>query len=1283
MEANGTPGHEMILIPSGTGLSLTLSGSGENGALTGDLDILDDLTIAGGGMMVSAVEASSLGDRALHVLPGAALALSGISIVYADAGSSASGGGLLNEGSVSMVETAFQFNHAQDGGGVLNLGNMTLRRSLIAYNFATTGGAGIRNAGTLIVEGSTIANNEALNGPGGGIVNHVTATIRNSTISLNRATFRGAGISNEGGTLTLNNASVIYNLIVPDQPEAPSAGGIFNDNLASVQLSNTIVAVNAVGLGGSYIDCAGTLDSAGYNLIGTATGCTMAGDLTGNIVGVDPLLPSLPTVDPAQTWGYPPLAGSPAIDAGNPAPVGSSGIACEIIDQAGTARPIGSICDIGAYESEFGAVGTPSWTPTASDTPTATATATITPGPSLAAWTVGSDLTIGAFFGGSVAFADVQADGYADAVIGAGSHTDGQHHEGAAFLYSGAASGPDFEPDWAVQSNQASAVLGNPLADAGDLNGDGYQDLVVSAYLYSAGQASEGAVFAYHGSPTGPSPTADWMTEGDQAGAFFGWAVDGVGDVNGDGFDDIVIGARYYDGLHTDEGAAFLYLGSAAGLQPSPAWRVTGGVDRVGMGYAVAGAGDVNRDGFDDVVVSAALMEPMENEGTVFLYTGSSTGLELTPAWSIGNAIPNDGFGADLATAGDVNRDGFDDFLVGAPGDAYLGAPGRAYLFYGSATGPADVPSWVGGDGTLSSRFGAAVNSAGDFNADGYPDIAVGAPNYYVGGSYGIVGRLTLYLGSSDGISSSPDWTFLGQNNSDFASSLAQASDANGDGFDDLLVGAQNWDNDPFGEGRAFIFFGWDLPASAPPPTPGPSVTPWASRTPTPTATFTATATPTQTASPSPAALFADGFESGDLSAWSSNQTDGGDLSVASAAAIGGSYGLQAVLDDNRSIYVVDETPSGEIAYRTRFYFDPNGVSMASGNAHVILLARDAASMVAFRVELRSFQGDYQVRAVAPLDDAPAYVTPWIPLTDAPHFLEVSWWAATAENIWDGGLQFWVDGEIQAGDDGLDLDRPRVDSVRLGAVAGVDGGTRGTYFFDAFTSTEGLPIGPDASIILPPSTPVPDAIFADGFETGDLSAWSEVRSDGDLSVRASAALGGAYGMKVLVDDTSPLYVTDWSPFGEKQYRARFLFDPNSLRMLDGRSHFVFQALMESSKVVARVEVRFKSGAYQLRAGAWDESGSWRNSSWWNIDDATHVVELQWQASAGYPVDGVMSLWLDGVEVEILEAINSSGLQVDFVRLGAVAGLDNGTHGSMYFDAFESRRETYIGPPSGP
>jgi hypothetical protein len=138
-------------------------------------------------LAVSGAESSALSDRALHVLPNVTLNLSGVSFVYADAGSAARGGGLLNEGSVSMVETAFQFNHARDGAGVANLGVMTILRSLIAYNIAETGAGGIFNAEVLAVQGSTVANNEALNGPGGGIANLDTMTITNSTVSQNRA----------------------------------------------------------------------------------------------------------------------------------------------------------------------------------------------------------------------------------------------------------------------------------------------------------------------------------------------------------------------------------------------------------------------------------------------------------------------------------------------------------------------------------------------------------------------------------------------------------------------------------------------------------------------------------------------------------------------------------------------------------------------------------------------------------------------------------------------------------------------------------------------------------------------------------------------------------------------------------------------------------------------------------------------------------------------------------------------------------------------------------------
>ena len=477
----------------------------------------------------------------------------------------------------------------------------------------------------------------------------------------------------------------------------------------------------------------------------------------------------------------------------------------------------------------------------------------------------------------------------------------------------------------------------------------------------------------------------------------------------------------------------------------------------------------------------------------------------------------------------------------------------------------------------------------------------------------------------------------------------------------------------------------WTPTASAAPPD-SPTATETQSPTPTQTYSLTPVTTPTATSTqrpsptPLPEPVFADDFESGDLLEWSSAQTDQGDLSGTTAAAIGGAFGLQAVLDDNRSIFVVGDAPSAETAYRARFYFDPNGISMASGNTHVLLLARDSAAAAAFRVEFRSFQGDYQLRAVAPLDSTPAYATPWLPVSDAAHLLEVSWWSATGEQVWDGGLLFSIDGEPLAGDNGLDNDTHRVDSIRLGAVSGIDGGTRGTYFFDSFYSTRGLPIGPDPDVSLPSPTPLPDVIFADGFESADVSAWSAVKSDGDLLVTGAAALDGAVGLEAVIDGTTPLYVTDWSPVAEREYRARFLFDTNGLAMLDGRSHYIFQALMGSSQVVARVELRYKGGSYQVRYGVSDEVERWRNTAWWPISDGPHAVEVLWKASTQIPVDGVLSLWIDRVEIESQGSIYNLNQQVDLVRLGAVTGIDSGTLGSMYFDAFESRREAHIGPP---
>jgi PKD repeat protein/murein DD-endopeptidase MepM/ murein hydrolase activator NlpD len=197
--------------------------------------------------------------------------------------------------------------------------------------------------------------------------------------------------------------------------------------------------------------------------------------------------------------------------------------------------------------------------------------------------------------------------------------------------------------------------------------------------------------------------------------------------------------------------------------------------------------------------------------------------------------------------------------------------------------------------------------------------------------------------------------------------------------------------------------------------------------------------------------IFADGIESGDLSAWSSSSTDSGDLSASAAAALVGSYGMQAVLDDNNSIYVVSDHPNAETHYAARFRFDPNSITMASGESHIILRGYSGASTIVLRVELGYSAGGYQIKAAILNDGSGWTETSWYPLADAPHLIELDWRAATSVGSNDGSLTFSIDGEHQYLT-GIDNDTRRMDQVRLGATASVDSGTRGTYYFDAFES---------------------------------------------------------------------------------------------------------------------------------------------------------------------------------------------------------------------------------------
>ena len=227
----------------------------------------------------------------------------------------------------------------------------------------------------------------------------------------------------------------------------------------------------------------------------------------------------------------------------------------------------------------------------------------------------------------------------------------------------------------------------------------------------------------------------------------------------------------------------------------------------------------------------------------------------------------------------------------------------------------------------------------------------------------------------------------------------------------------------------------------------------------TPTITPTPTRTPTSTASGSDV-IFADGFESGNLSAWTSSSTDGGDLSVSAAAALRGSQGLQALIDDVNAIYVTDDTPNAEPRYRAHFYFDPNSISMANGDAHILFRGFSGTSTIVTRIEFGFTAGGYQIKAAVLNDSSTWSETNWFSITDAPHAIELDWRAASGVGANNGGLTLWIDGVQQADLTGIDNDTWRLDRARLGAVAGLDAGTNGTYYFDAFESRRQTYIGP-------------------------------------------------------------------------------------------------------------------------------------------------------------------------------------------------------------------------------
>ena len=389
---------------------------------------------------------------------------------------------------------------------------------------------------------------------------------------------------------------------------------------------------------------------------------------------------------------------------------------------------------------------------------------------------------------------DVNGDGYADILIGNNQYTNGENNEGRAYLWLGSADGITGDADWYAEGNAAGANYGAALSTAGDVNGDGYSDILIGAQGIDPG----GAAFAYYGHPGTLETAATWTKDSDNDDAHFGASVASAGDVDGDGFADVIVGAPWWDDGQVKEGGAWIYLGSKDGLLGPPDWYKQGNKANALFGWSVGSAGDVDGDGYDDVIVGGPGYQDdgRANEGWAWVYLGSSSGTLDPPYWQKDSDQAGAQFGYSVGTAGDVNGDGYADIIVGAPyWDNPLENEGGAWVYYGSADGVNTSPDWHVEVDQANAQYGTSVATAGDVNADGYSDVIVGAPCW--SNALTCEGGAWVYLGSMVGLSQSAVWSQEGnRTDATFGAAVASAGDVDGDNYADVIVGAPRWSNE-------------------------------------------------------------------------------------------------------------------------------------------------------------------------------------------------------------------------------------------------------------------------------------------------------------------------------------------------------------------------------------------------------------------------------------------------------------------------------------------------------
>lgn len=417
---------------------------------------------------------------------------------------------------------------------------------------------------------------------------------------------------------------------------------------------------------------------------------------------------------------------------------------------------------------------------------------------------------------------DVNGDGYGDIIVGGPKYTTEEYPGGTAFVYYGSASGLPIQPQWTTGGDVQGSRFGGAVSSAGDVNGDGYDDILIGAHEYtipgSVNVSKQGSIYLFYGSAAGlGTGEADWRFNGDRSEENLGYAVASAGDLNGDGYDDIIVGARRYSVDDKKVGAVLVFYGSAEGLlQTSPDWMVIGDDAGADFGAAVNTAGDVNGDGYDDIIVGAPYYDNgLKIGGAAFVYLGSAAGLAPAgqPDWMMTGGVAEASFGISVDTAGDVNNDGFDDIIIGAP--RYPGDQdhdGAVFVFHGSSSGLRTSANWTAVPDQLGALFGYAAAAAGDVNQDGYDDVIVGAYHYNENpedGQNSIEGAVFVYWGAPVCLQAA-GWRAVGEKaETEFGFAVGTAGDITGDGNQDIIVGAPRYQRDNKTIlGRVYVYFG-------------------------------------------------------------------------------------------------------------------------------------------------------------------------------------------------------------------------------------------------------------------------------------------------------------------------------------------------------------------------------------------------------------------------------------------------------------------------------------------